>query len=109
MPQHTRCAFASAFQRWKKTWFHGSLALSSNPTDRAHGSDYQALCAFGQMILPLVVRELGDPDNFMALQLYDALQTDERLRVRVDVSDPAILEGEQGRARRTVEAWCAAG
>jgi hypothetical protein len=49
--------------------------------------------------------KLGDPDNFLALQLYDAIQPDERLVVQYGPDDERILEGEQGRARRVVQTW----
>ena len=43
----------------------------------------------------------------MALQLYDAIQPSERLLVQYGPDDERILEGEQGRARRVVQAWFA--
>jgi hypothetical protein len=106
IPENVRTAFERAFHAWKATWFAGALALNSNPASRASGPEFETLRACGPTILPLIVRELTNPENFMALQLYDVLQTDERLRVHFAPSDPKIAEGEQGRARRTVDAWC---
>jgi len=55
--------------------------------------------------LPLVVDKLADADNFLALQLYDAIQPDERLVVQYGPDDERILEGERGRARHVVQTW----
>jgi hypothetical protein len=57
--------------------------------------------------MPLVVEKLADPENFFTLQLYDAIQPDEKLVVHFEADDERILEGEQGRARRVVKAWFA--
>jgi hypothetical protein len=53
----------------------------------------------GDQIIPLLVEKLTDPENFLALQLYDSLQPDEALVVRFDPGGDEILEGEQGRAQ----------
>jgi hypothetical protein len=102
-----RTAFEEAFAAWKDAWFSGGLAVSSNPHTRAVGKEYDALIALGPAILPLVVEKLADPENFLALQLYDALQPSEKLLVHFEPDDERILEGEQGRARRVVQAWFA--
>ena len=96
-----------AFGAWKQTWFSGGLAVNSNPHSRAVGKEYDALIALGPEIMPLVVEKLADPENFFALQLYDANQPDEKLVVHFEADDERILEGEQGRARRAVNAWFA--
>jgi hypothetical protein len=72
-------AFQTAFASWKKTWFWGGLAISSDPHTRAVGREFDALVALGPKILPLVVESLADPDNFLALQLYDTLQANPKL------------------------------
>lgn len=105
VPGHLREAFERAFAAWRETWFSGGLAISSNPATRAIGPAFDALVALGPDILPLVVERLADPENFMALQLYDAIQPNPNLVVHIDPDDRRILEGEQGRARRVVEAW----
>ncbi len=107
IPADTQRAFSEAFDAWKETWFQGGLTVSSNPTVRAVGKDYDRLIALGSAILPLVVEELAKPDNFFALQLYDAIQPRALLVVHIAPGDERILEGEQGRARRTVQAWFA--
>ena len=107
VPEELRTAFELAFAAWKDTWFSGGLAISSNPHTRAIGKEYDALIALGPAILPLVVEKLADPENFLALQLYDALQPSEKLLVQFEPDDERILEGEQGRAQRVVQAWFA--
>jgi hypothetical protein len=107
VPAEVRSAFEAAFRAWKDTWFSGGLAISSNPHTRAVGKEFDTLIALGPAILPLVIEKLADPENFLALQLYDAMQPNERLVVQVEPEDERILEGEQGRARRVVQAWFA--
>jgi hypothetical protein len=107
VPAQIRAAFDKAFAAWKSTWFRGGLALNSNPQARAIGPEYDALIALGSPILPLVVEQLAEPENFMALQLYDAIQPDANLLVQFEPDDERILEGEQGRAQRVVKAWFA--
>jgi hypothetical protein len=107
VPEELRAAFQEAFAAWKNTWFRGGLAISSNPQTRAVGKEYDALIALGPAILPLVIEQLADPENFFALQLYDALQSNEKLLVQFEPDDERILEGEQGRAQRVVQAWFA--
>lgn len=102
-----RRAFAEAFAAWKQTWFAGGLAISSDPHTRTVGKEFDALIALGPDILPLVVESLADTENFLALQLYDAIQPDAKLIVQFEPDDERILEGEQGRARRVVQHWLA--
>lgn len=107
VPDDLQAAFDAAFSAWKETWFSGGLAISSNPHARMVGREFDALIALGPKIMPLVVEKLADPENFLALQLYDAIQPDERLVVQFGPEDERILEGEQGRARRVVQKWLA--
>ena len=107
VPAELRAAFDAAFRAWKAAWFRGGLAVSSDPHTRAVGQEFDALVALGPAILPLVVEALADPENFLALQLYDAIQPDEKLVVQFEPDDERVLEGEQGRARRVVQAWFA--
>lgn len=96
-------AFDESFNAWRDTWFRGGLAISSDPHTRAIGKEFDALIALGPGILPLVVEKLAGPENFLAVQLYDAIQADERLLVQYGPEDERIVEGEQGRARRVVQ------
>ncbi len=103
----TRRAFQAAFAAWKKTWFEGGLAISSDPHTRTVGREFDALVALGPKILPLVVESLAEPGNFLALQLYDTLQPNPQLIVQLEPDDERILSGEQGRAREVVKQWLA--
>ena len=105
IPQNVRIAFDKLFAAWKKTWFSRGLATSSDPRTRAVGPEYDALVALGPVILPLVIERLAIPENFLTLQLYDAVQSNDRLIVQFEPGDERILEGEQGRAKRVVQAW----
>src|SRR6266571_3035336 len=107
IPVELQQAFDAAFSAWKKTWFSGGLAISSDPHTRAVGKEFDDLIALGPAILPLVIEALVDPENFLALQLYDAIQPNEKLLVQFSPDDERVLEGEQGRARRVVQAWFA--
>ena len=102
-----RSAFEKAFEAWKSTWFQGGLAVSSAPQTRAVGKEFDSLVSLGPGILPLVVAKLAEPENFLALTLYDAIQPDEKLVVQFAPGDERVLEGEQGRARRVVQTWFA--
>lgn len=103
IPAALREAFLTQFEAWKATWFVGDMALSSDTRDRADTYSYRILLAMGPEIIPLVVEQLADPENFMATQLYDDLQSDPKLQLNLAAADPAHLEGEQGRAKRIVE------
>jgi hypothetical protein len=107
IPEDVRAAFERAFADWKASWFSGGLAISSDPHTRAVGKEYDALIAMGPAIIPLVVEQLANPENFLALQLYDAIQPNEQLLVQYEAGDERILEGEQGRAQRVVQTWFA--
>ena len=61
----------------------------------------------GPTIIPLVVESLAHPENFLALQLYDAIQPNSQLLVQYEPDDDSILEGEKGRAQRVVQSWFA--
>lgn len=105
LPANLRANYLTAFERWKATWFRGGMRFSSNPTDRRIGAEFDALIALGPTTLPMIVASLADPANFFALQLYDSLQSDPNRRVHYDSNDERVMEGEQGRARRTVQVW----
>lgn len=100
-----KSTFDKNFRLWKETWFRGPLALDSNPRSRRGSFEFFRLLSMGEMIIPLVVNELVNPDNFIALQLYDRLQYKPTLLIEHNAEDDFILEGEQGRAQRTVRTY----
>lgn len=97
--------FESRFQDWKKTWDEPHTAMLSNPSFVRYSKEFSLLTELGAVILPAVVKKLADPDNFFALQLYDALQEQELLIVGLEPDSDEIFDGEQGRAQKTVETW----
>ena len=48
---------------------------------RAKGSEFENLVKLGPAIIPLVVKKLAEPDNFFAIQLYNALEKDEGVKI----------------------------
>jgi hypothetical protein len=56
----------------------------------------------GKEIVPLLVNKLMDESNFLALPAYESL-AGKRLSIAIDSKDEKVLEGEQGRAYRTVK------
>jgi hypothetical protein len=105
MPNELKQAFNIAFERWRKDWNLPQIALSSNPAARKLAPSFYALVALGPNILPLVVQRMAEPENFFVLMLYEQLQGDPTLRIMAEPSAPEFLEGEQGRAIRTVRRY----
>lgn len=107
VPLLQRSDFEKAFSAWEATWNAGTMAFSSDTRDRAKGPEFDALVAMGPPIVPLVIDKLRDPSNFIALVLYDALQDATALVTRYTGDEPVetLLEGEQGRAQRTIKLW----
>jgi hypothetical protein len=103
-----RSRFEAAYAAWEATWFQGKLAFTNDTHDFAQGEAFNAVKALGAPILPLVVEKLLDRNNFVALLLYDVLQPATELVIHYAEGDPNQIEGEQGRARRTVHRWLAA-
>jgi len=103
LPANLRAQFEQAFAAWKATWSAPHVAISSNPRAVTYVREFQELIALGPNIIPAIVEKLLEPDNFFALQLYDALQRRHNLIVALDLSSFEVFQGEQGRARRTIE------
>ncbi|ROV99684.1 hypothetical protein VSDG_03026 [Cytospora chrysosperma] len=83
--------FNMKFDAWKKTWFKNNN--SPNSATRAEGHEFNALLALGPKIVPLVVYRLTNPDNFMAVVLYDKLETDFSYKVDPkDISNYKVLQ-----------------
>ena len=103
----TRREFEIRYAAWRKTWSEPHLAILSDPTVLRFSKEFAAVGALGPEILPLVIEKLTHPEEFFALQLYDALQENNSLRIDLDADDQRIFEGEQGRAQRLVKHWLA--
>ncbi|MCX7099363.1 MAG: hypothetical protein NTV43_15815 [Methylococcales bacterium] len=100
-----RQQFETAFVAWKDTWYAGSLSINSNPNARATGNAFDTLVKLGRESIPLVIEALAVPENFMALSLYHAIQSDQTLFVTLEADDPRVFEGEQGKARLAVQQY----
>lgn len=96
--------FSQRYERWKKTWEHPLIMISSVPGDRAKSIEFLELISMGSVIVPLLVDKLREPSEFFALVALDRL-LDERLLITRDIEDEAVLLGEQGRALETVKRW----
>ena len=105
VPPDLREAFERHFASWKQTWFAGAASRSSDSNACATGEAFEALLAMGPAILPLVVERLQEEENFVALVLYDRLQSDPDLKITYEESDPRAIEGEQSRSQRTIRKW----
>ncbi len=106
--QNLRTEFEPRFDAWRATWSAPHTAHLSDPSFVRYNKEFADLIALGEDTIPLIVERLLDPENYLALQLYDALQPDAASVVPIDSEDEALLtEGEQGRASRTVERWLA--
>ncbi len=105
IPNVIRIRFERNFEFWKRTWFRGMLSIDSNPRSRTGYFEFFRLLSMGEQIIPLVVAKLIEPDNFFALQLYERLQQKPNLLTEINVNDDLILEGEQGRAYKTVKKY----
>lgn len=104
LPINTQKQFSMLYDTWKATWFAKPLSINSNPASRKNSQAYQDLLAMGQQILPLVASRMILPDNFFAIQLYDDLQKQSRLKVAYG-SDFDVLEGEAGRSAYTLKKY----
>lgn len=102
VPAPVREEFHQLFHAWKKTWFAGSMAYNSKTRARGDTHSYLQLLEMGPEILPLVVIELDNPANFMAVQLYEDLATDTKLRTSLAAMPHNPLTGVQGKARNIV-------
>lgn len=91
-----RQRFEGLFDEWKSGWSDPDILIQSNPAAVRRLPQFAALVELGPQALPSLARKLADPDNFLALQLYDALaERDPALAQRA--KGPAA-QGEQGRA-----------
>lgn len=94
--------FERRYSSWEKTCKDFRIFIQSNPAARRHNKEFGELVEMGEQIIPLVVQKLMSTDNFFALQIYEELQPDKALHVQ-----DTHFEGEQIRAKRTVERWLA--
>ncbi len=99
--------FDELFESWKTNWkTNPKTQMSSNTNDAKKLDEYPELLSMGKEIIPLLMEKMvSSEDNFFALNLYDALQDHEDLKIIYKENDPNIYEGEQARVIRTVKLW----
>jgi hypothetical protein len=85
VPREKAADFEKKFSSWKKIWHTGSNAASSD-----------------------LANKLMDETNFLALPAFEEL-AGKRFTISINAADEKVLEGEQGRAYRSVKNWIAAG
>lgn len=102
IPKSVTASFEKNFKAWKATWFKGEMALVSDPYKRLETKEFARLKAMGKAILPLLAKKLMTESNFMALPAFENIAASKKLLVRIDPKSEQVLEGEQGRAYRTV-------
>jgi hypothetical protein len=102
IPAASVADFEKKFRAFKNSWFKASLSSSSDPYARAASGEFRELTAMGKEIIPLLINKLMDESNFLALAAYEKL-ADKKMVIRIDANDEKVLEGEQGRAYRTVK------
>jgi len=102
IPASTVSDFEKKFRALKNSWFKGSMSSASDPYARTKSAEYREIIAMGKEIVPLLVNKLMDDSNFLALPAYESL-AGKKLSIPIDSRDEKVLEGEQGRAYRTVK------
>jgi hypothetical protein len=105
IPPDTRKTFARRYQAWRRTWSSPSVAVLSSTAALRRSEEFAALGAMGSQILPLLIDKIARPDEFFALQTYEALQGD--VPARIGAAGEPIFESEQAKAKRAVKDWLA--
>lgn len=102
VPKEIKADFEKKFRAMKNGWFKGSFVSVSDPYARTKTPEFRELTSMGKEIIPLLVNKLMDESNFLLLPAYENL-AGKRLSIPIDSKDEKVLEGEQGRAYRTVK------
>ncbi|HEX4876417.1 MAG TPA: hypothetical protein VFV31_07065 [Chitinophagaceae bacterium] len=107
IPRSVITSFEKNFKAWKDTWFKGEMALISDPYKRLDTKEFEKLKAMGNDILPLLAKKLMDEKNFMALPAFEKIAANKKWKITIDAKSELVLEGEQGRAYRTLKNYLA--
>jgi len=102
VPAEIKTEFEKKFRTYKNSWFKGSLSSASDPYARNKTAEFREIISMGKEIIPLLVNKTIDESNFLALPAYESL-AGKRLSIPIDSRDEKVLEGEKGRAYRTVK------
>jgi hypothetical protein len=104
VPKAMHAEFEKRYAAWQQTWTRGDIAISSDPRAVRNSPEFLDLCALGVEIVPLLLRRIVESADHRALQVYDALQLNDALRVE-SFSDHRVIGGEQYRALVTAQRW----
>jgi hypothetical protein len=99
--------FEDLFGKWKRKWFTGEIAFSSDTNANKKLREYAPLKKMGKDITPLLVEKLLDSENFVALVLFDDLQETRKFSIMRKKAAADITKGEAYRAQKTVKNWLA--
>jgi hypothetical protein len=105
IPPDIRRQFARRFAAWRKTWDRPAIAFASDSAAVRHADEFAALVALGAPILPLLVEKLAHPEEFFALQAYEATRPD--WPATIESNGERVFESEQAKAQRAVKDWFA--
>jgi hypothetical protein len=100
LPKVLRARFDGRYRDWKRTFDRPDILVSSSSKAVRNSKEFATLVSLGPRILPLIVDKLLQPDQFFALQVYDALQDRPELR-----EDEHLDLSEQQRALATALRW----
>jgi hypothetical protein len=105
VPPDIRGEFARRYQAWRKTWDSPAIAVLSDSASVRHSDEFAALVALGAPILPLLIEKIARPEDFFALQAYEAIKPD--WPATIESHGERVFESEQAKARRAVQDWAA--
>lgn len=95
--------FNSVFEEWKEAFFS---SFSSNTSTAKNLPQYDVLIKMGKGIIPLLIEKMiSNDENFIALELYNDLQKNEKQKILYKENDPQKLEGMQQTAKKTIKKW----
>lgn len=108
VPQDIVAEFDNRYHAWRVTWYDDHNVMFSSPQMRTRSNEFMNLIVMGPDIVPLLMKQLQDPDQFFALQAVEVF-IDPALVYRPDLDHPDVLKGEQLRARTTLKRWLISG
>ena len=105
IPRDLRAEFERRYRAWRNTWDSPALAVLSDSAAVRRSDAFAPLIALGAPILPLLIETIARPEEFFALQAYEALKPE--WPTAIDRNGERVFESEQAKARRAVRDWFA--
>jgi hypothetical protein len=100
-----RSEFARRFEAWRKTWDSPAIAPLSDSAAVRRSDEFAALIALGAPVLPLLIEKIAQPNEFFALQAFEAIKPD--WPTTIECNGERVFKSEQAKARRAVKDWFA--